>query len=88
MTKIVLVNIQFTSTIKDVLSILTNKTMINFIVKILPKGEFIVKIVFFLNDDTFSFTYNIKTTISSQFINLKLFYIDNFQTNINMVVEI
>lgn len=48
---------------KNVLSILINKIFINFIIKIILKSKFKAKIVFFLNNDIFSFVYNLKIYI-------------------------
>lgn len=88
MIKDILRDIQLILAIKNILSILINKALIDSIVQIMSKDESKVKMVFFLNDSTFLFTYNMKTTISSQFPNPRLFYINNFQADISMAIEI
>lgn len=54
----------------------------------MPKGEPKVKTIFILNNDIFSFMYDIKTITLSQFLDPGLFYTNNFQTDIIEVVEI
>lgn len=65
MTKNVLKNIQSILAIKNIVFILVNKIFINYIIKIILKSEFKAKIVFILNDNIFSFIYNMKTIILS-----------------------
>lgn len=65
MTKNILENIQSILAIENILSILANKIFINSMIKIILKSEFKAKIVFILNDNIFSFIYNIKTIIFS-----------------------
>lgn len=67
---------------------LANKIFIYLIIKIMPKDKFKAKIVFFLNNITFLFKYNMRITILDQFLNLKLFYINNFQVNTSIIVEV
>lgn len=69
----ILRDIWSTSTIKNILFILTNKTFINLIVKIMLKGKSKAKVISFLNDDNFSSMYDVKTMTSSQFRNSGLF---------------
>lgn len=52
------------------------------------KNEFKAKVIFFFYDSTFLFIYNIKITILNEFFDLELFYIDNFEADISMVIEI
>ena len=47
---------------------LANKTFIDPIVKIMPEDKSKAKMVSFLNDSTFPFTYDIKTTRLGQFL--------------------
>lgn len=65
-----------------------NKTFTDSIIKIMTKDESKVKMVFFLNDGTFPFMYDVNTTIPSQFPDPGLFYVNNFQTNTSVAVEI
>lgn len=61
MSKNILRDIWSSSAIKNVLFISANKAFIDLIVRIIPEGEFKAKAIFFLNDGTFSFIYDIKT---------------------------
>lgn len=61
---------------------------IDTMVKIMPEGKSKAKVVFLLNDSTFLYIYNIKTTTTSQFTDPRLFYDKNFQANTSVVVEV
>lgn len=63
MNKNLLENTWFTLAIKNILYILVYKVFINLIIKIILKDKFKAKIVFLLNNSTFSFTYYIKIII-------------------------
>ena len=63
---------------KNILFILINKILIDFIVKIMLKRKFKTKIIFFFNNSTFKLIYDMKITLSNQLSTLKLFYINHF----------
>lgn len=67
---------------------LANKAFINPMIKIMANGKSKAKVVSFFNIDTFSFIYDVRTTIPGQFSNRKLFYVDNFQANTSVVMEV
>lgn len=69
----ILEDTQSISTIKNILFILANKVFINFTIKIMLESKLKAKIVFLFNNNTIK-----KTTILSQFFDLKLFYINSF----------
>lgn len=76
-TRGILEGIWSTFAIKNILSMSPNKAFIDPIIKIITKGKSKAKMVSFLNDGTFLFTYDVKTTIPSQFPNLKCFHVNN-----------
>lgn len=78
MTKDILEDIWSSLAIENMLFILANKPFINLIVRIILECKFKAKMVSFLNDGTFSFTYNKKINTLGQFSDLELFYINNF----------
>lgn len=78
---------QFILAIKIILFVLANKKFMDFKVKIMLKNEFKAKMIFFLHDSIFLFTYNMKIIILNQFSNLGFFDINNFQADINVVIK-
>ena len=76
------------SAIKDVVSIFANKAFIDLIVRIMPEGKSQAKVVSLLNNDTFTFMYDIRITTPGPFSDPRLFHPDNFEADTSVAVEV
>ena len=54
----------------------------------MPEGESKAKVVFFLNDDTFPFMYNMNITTPGPFSDPELFHLNNFKANTSVAVKV
>lgn len=66
---------------------LIKKNCVDSLVRIISNKKCKPNIDFLLCDETYSFTYDVKTTKPGQFPDLRIFYINNFQVCINIVIE-
>ncbi len=64
------------------------KNFVDSLVRNMPDNECKANVDFLLCDSTYPFTYDVKTTELGQFLDPKMFHVNNFQVCTSIAVEV